>query len=51
MNISLSIKGSLESKKLKNFMAALPDENANADVLALLKEVVEFASSFPTVGF
>jgi glycine hydroxymethyltransferase len=51
VNISLSIKGSLESKKLKNFMAALPDENANADVLALRKEVVEFASSFPTVGF
>jgi glycine hydroxymethyltransferase len=51
VKIAAEIKGSLKSRKVKDFLAALPDENANADILALRKEVVEFASAFPTVGY
>jgi hypothetical protein len=32
-------------------LASLPDENANADILALRQEVIGFTSKFPTVGF
>ena len=41
----------MPTRKLKDFMAALPDENANADILALRKEVVKFASAFPIIGY
>jgi len=51
VQITSKIKGDLESRKLKDFLASLPDENANDDILALRKKVVAFASSFPTVGY
>ena len=41
----------MPTRKLKDFMAALPDENANSDILALRKEVVKFASAFPIIGY
>jgi glycine hydroxymethyltransferase len=51
VQISLTIKKDAESRKLKDFLASLPDENANADILALRQEVIGFTSKFPTVGF
>lgn len=51
VQISLTIKKDAESRKLKDFLASLPDENVNADILALRQEVIGFTSKFPTVGF
>lgn len=51
VQLTTVIKAELPSRKLKDFLAALPDENANAGVLALRNEVKEFALGFPTVGF
>eukprot|EP00945_MAST-04E_sp_MAST-4E-sp1_P000558 g558.t1 len=44
------IKGSLSSKKLKDFKAALPDDHDHAGVKALRHDVAAFASQFPAVG-
>jgi glycine hydroxymethyltransferase len=51
VQLSSQIKSEMPTKKLKDFLAALPDENANADVLALRNDVKAFALGFPTVGF
>ena len=51
VQVATQIKSEMPTKKLKDFLAALPDENANADVLALRNDVKEFALGFPTVGF
>ena len=51
VQISLQMKNDMDSRKLKDFLKALPDENANADILALRKSVIEYTSSFPTVGY
>ena len=49
VQISQAIKADLPTKKLKGFLASLPDENANADILALRKEVAEFASGLSLI--
>ena len=51
VKIAVDIKGDLKSRKLKDFLATLPDEKANEDIFALRQEVVEFATGFPTVGY
>ncbi len=54
VDITIDIKNSLDSKKLKDFKYELSDgnnwETKYPDLLNLRKEVIEFASIFPQVG-
>jgi glycine hydroxymethyltransferase len=54
VDITIDIKNSLDSKKLKGFKYELSDgnnwETKYPDLLNLRKEVIEFASIFPQVG-
>lgn len=50
VNIALEVKGAT-GKKLKDFKAALPSSEANAELKALENEVAHFSQQFMTVGF
>lgn len=50
VNIALEVKGAT-GKKLKDFKAALPSSEANAELKALQNEVAHFSQQFMTVGF
>ena len=50
VTIAKDVKGSLTSKKLKDFKAALPNDHSNEDILNLRDDVASFAEQFPVVG-
>ena len=50
VTIAKDVKGSLTSKKLKDFKAALPNDHSNEDILTLRDDVASFAEQFPVVG-
>jgi len=52
VSIANDIRSSLDSKKLKDFQAALADgPGAYPDLVQLADEVADFSCDFPTVGF
>jgi len=50
VKIALDVKGAT-GKKLKDFKAALPSSDSNADLKALENDVAHFSQQFMTVGF
>lgn len=51
VQLAVEIKGSLESKKLKDFKAYLDNEPNNAKLNNLRERVEQFAQQFPVIGF